>query len=345
MALDEIAASLYAWDLADEGIKRCLDNLEGRAEVNSAYLIGVMHKEKRPLHQRHYPHNPVRKYYTPEDSRTYWIPDASCYEHTPIKPLTTDREFLKGVDWLDTLIEEARGRGMKTGCEVSHTIIDADVARAEYPEVLQRDIYGGIVGARESKGANRALPCLNNEAVQGYLIGLFDDITKNHDVDYVQTCLVLFGAGYARFDPGAMGVDPGSAEWQRVMNVATGGCFCPACEAKATAEGLDWDAVRREARHLADVAYMSELEDLHEHQMLLGTNLTAAALILENPNFAAWLQFRVRSVTAVFERIRSGVVEIRASTCDGMGAGTGEVQRDRHRTAVRRRRTGFSHDA
>jgi hypothetical protein len=69
MALDEIAASLYPWDLADETVQRCLDNLQTHADVNSAYLVGVMHKEKRPLHARFYPHNPVRKYYTPEDSR------------------------------------------------------------------------------------------------------------------------------------------------------------------------------------------------------------------------------------------------------------------------------------
>src|SRR6185437_3082512 len=109
MALSEIAASLYAWDLADETVERCLDNLEGLAHVNSAYLVGLMHKEKRPLHARFYPHNPVRKYYSPEDSRAYWTPDPARYRGR-IKPLTSSRDFLAGTDWLDHLTGAARAR-------------------------------------------------------------------------------------------------------------------------------------------------------------------------------------------------------------------------------------------
>jgi hypothetical protein len=149
MPLTEIAASLCPWDLADETVDRCLDNLQSHAGCNSAYLVGLMHKEKRPLHQRFYPHNPVRKYYSPEDSRVYWRPDFSRYEG-PIKPLTSERDFLKDTDWLDTLIAGARARGMWTGCEVSHTIIDTDVARTQYPDVLQRNVYGELVAPFDS---------------------------------------------------------------------------------------------------------------------------------------------------------------------------------------------------
>jgi hypothetical protein len=113
--LSEIAASLYAWDLHDEGIEHILDVLISRAEVNSVYLVGLMHSEKRPLHARHYPHNPVRKSYIPEDSRAYWKPDPSRYKR--IKPMTSGRDFLAGRDWLQELVEAARKRGLRTGCE------------------------------------------------------------------------------------------------------------------------------------------------------------------------------------------------------------------------------------
>jgi len=39
MFFSEIAASLYPWDLADEGVERILDNLEEMTACNSVYLI------------------------------------------------------------------------------------------------------------------------------------------------------------------------------------------------------------------------------------------------------------------------------------------------------------------
>ncbi len=295
MALNEIAASLYAWDLADEGVERCLDNLQERALVNSAYLVALMHREKRPLHARFFPHNPKRKYYCPEDSRAYWKPDLSCYSGTPIKPATSERDFLKGVDWLDTLIKAARKRGMKTGAEVSHTILDAELAKSRFPDVLQRDVWGETMGIPK----RRVLPCLNNPAIRGYLVGLFSDLVKNHDIDFVQTCLVLFSMGRTEWGSGE--------EWQRLLDVAAGGCFCPSCEKAARAAGHDWDGMVAGTRRLANVAKRVGLEDLHEAELLDESNVTATSLVLENPGFVQWLRFRVESVTGLFKTIHEEV--------------------------------------
>jgi hypothetical protein len=304
--LNEIVASLYAWDIADEGVERCLDNLQSYAGVNSTYLVGVMHREKRPLYQRHYPHNPVRKYYTPENSRLYWRPDMDAYAATPIKPLVTEVDFLKGTDWLDVLVDESRKRGMKTGCELSHTILDSAVASAEYPEVLQRDVYGDHVPALAVLGRGQSVPCLNNEHVQAYLLALMDDLTRNHDLDFVQTCLLLFDDGGSYIGRGQRGGPrPSYPEWTRVLYTAAGGCFCAACEARATADGLDWEAIVREVKSLADVAHRVDPEQMHQHEMLMDSNVTTTSLLLENPHLAAWLRFRTRSVTKLFSRIHS----------------------------------------
>jgi hypothetical protein len=302
MPLDEIAASLYAWDLHDEGVDHALDVLASRAEVNSAYLVGLMHKEKRPLHARFFPHNPVRRYYTPEDSRVYWKPNLAHYPGR-IKPITSDRDFLKDTDWLQVLIDGARARGMRTGCEVSHTVIDAEFARRELPDVLQRDIDGNIVGAFEAVEAQRALPCLNHPEVQTYLAGLFSDLATNYDIDYVQTCLVMFGAG--RDDGGTHSRTAGT--WPSLLSVATGGCFCSECERKARAEGLDWDAIVDEVRHLARLSRHDGLEALHERQLLDESNYTETTLLIENDAFMAWLQFRKRSVTDLFRIVKEAI--------------------------------------
>lgn len=301
MPLNEIAASLYAWDLHDEGVEHILDVLASRAEVNSAYLVGLMHREKRPLHARFYPHNPVRRYYVPEDSRAYWRPDASRYGR--IKPLTSERDFLKDKDWLQPLIDAARARGMRTGCEISHTVIDAQYARENYPDVLQRDVFGNVVGAFEAVEAKRALPCLNHPDVQEYLAALFSDLASNYDVDYVQTCLVMFGSG--RGDGGTHSFGP--TAWQQLLAVATGGCFCDSCKAKAKSEGLDWNALVDEVQHLARLAVKDGLEELHERQLLDEANYTESALLLENDALTAWLQFRKRSITELFARVREAL--------------------------------------
>ena len=113
----EISASLYAWDLHDEGIERILDNLQEMAAVNSVYLIALMHYEKRPLTSPVFPHNPVRQTWQAEDSRVYWHPDAKRYGR--IKPRLSDHDWLNQTDWLKVLVEAVRKRGLKTGVELS----------------------------------------------------------------------------------------------------------------------------------------------------------------------------------------------------------------------------------
>lgn len=45
----EVSASLYAWDLLDEGCDAILDALAETTGADSAYLVALMHHEKRPL--------------------------------------------------------------------------------------------------------------------------------------------------------------------------------------------------------------------------------------------------------------------------------------------------------
>src|SRR5687767_15498215 len=65
----EVVASLYAWDLLDEGLDHMLDVLQSETLTNCTYLVALMHDEKRPLTDFYYPHNPRRLVYWTEDSR------------------------------------------------------------------------------------------------------------------------------------------------------------------------------------------------------------------------------------------------------------------------------------
>jgi hypothetical protein len=225
----EVSASLYAWDLHDEGVERVLDNLQEMASVNSVYLVGLMHPEKRPLTQAAFPHNPVRSTWVAEDARVYWHPDRK--EYSRIQPRLSDHQWLSRTDWLDALTQAARKRGIKTGVEVSHAVLDMERAQGEFASCTQRNIRGE---------PPRAFPwvrpvCPNNQVARRYVVELFRDLVANHDVDYAQSCIMAF--------------EQGGAE--------RGGCFCESCREAARKAGIDFDRIR--AALLADPKAQPEL--------------------------------------------------------------------------------------
>lgn len=286
MFLKEISASLYPWDLADEGIERILDNLQEMTGCNSVYLVALMHQEKRPLTDFFYPHNPVRKTYFVEDSRAYWIPDMAYYDRTPIKPRGSDRDFLRGTDWLSVLVEAVRKRGLRTGAELSHTFIDEERAGGEFARCMQHDIYGRRIGR---------LICFNNPEAREYAASLFVDLSARYELDYIQTCLLPFSAGSGR----ARSSHPA----EKLLGAVLGGCFCEHCAAAAGRSGLDFDRVAGDLRPLADAFDRPQLAQSHEMALLRAGNTSPVAMLLENPSLFDWLRFRRDSLTSFFAEV------------------------------------------
>jgi len=295
MFFQEISASLYAWDLADEGIERILGNLQEMTRCNSVYLIALMHHEKRPLTDFFYPHNPVRKTYCPEDSRVYWHPDLRFYDGTPIKPLTSSRDLLKETDWLAQCIDAVRKRGLRTGVEISHTIIDKERAASQFPQCMQHDIYGNRIGAAGAA----ALICFNNPDARAYAIGLFVELASRYDLDFIQTCLIPFAAGRAQ--QGA------NQDAGRVLGTVLGGCFCESCAKAAAARGLDLAKIKHDLLPLADSLTRPTLEQAHELALLMAGNTSPAAILMENPSLYSWLNFRRDCITDFFREVHERV--------------------------------------
>ena len=307
MIINEVAASLYPWDLADEGVESCGRTLAERAGVNSIYLVGVMHHEKRPLTSLFYTHNPVRKHYAPENSRIFYPMDEKSFADTPLKPMYSERDFLKGKDWLEVLTTYGRKNGMKTGAEISHTFYDTDVAKEKHPDVLQKNIKGEIIDR---------FFCCNNEKVQAYMRAIFYDTVKNHDVDFIQTCMMLFNGGSPVRAPWFyepwMDVDDPENRLAALLGVSRGGCFCDECRGRARAMGYDWDEILRDMKALEYVANANAYRNndaCMDNHLLLGGNLMESGLLLEYPGLFQFLQFRARSITEVFRIIYEGVKE------------------------------------
>ncbi|MBD2701003.1 hypothetical protein IC229_10185 [Spirosoma sp. BT702] len=210
----EVTGSIYPWEVHDEGIDLILDNMTGIAGVNSVYLIAVMHQEHRPFNNDNLPgtftfiHNPVRTQWDAEDSRAYFKPHMEMYGK--IKPLMSKESWLNDTDWLKIVLDKAHARGLRAGVEVSHTYIPVEYLN-QHEEYKQRDI--------NNKPVDR--PCTNNSDVREYLVTLYGDLAQHYDVDYIQTCMLLF----SRSD------DP----------VKGGSCFCESCKHKAKAMGFNME--------------------------------------------------------------------------------------------------------
>ena len=108
---------------------------------------------------------------------------------------------------LKLVVDSLHARGLKAGAEVSHTYIPLEVLK-DNPDIQQRDLYGKVLER----------PCPNNPDVREYLLALYGDISKNYNVDFIQTCMWLFF--------------PGNPE-------KGGSCFCQSCQNEAKAEGFD----------------------------------------------------------------------------------------------------------
>lgn len=228
----EVAASVYAWDLHDEGVERVLDNL-AMAAVNSVYLIGVMHPEGRPMGGGTFPHNPVRPTWEAEDARCYWHPTLARYGR--IKPRPSAHAWLSDTDWLNTLAQAARRRGLKLGVELSHAVVDRERMLGEYVDLAPRNLQGTVTPVGQIKWL--LPPCPNQPATAEYLLALASDVVSNHGVDFLQSCMMSF--------------DPAPPE-------KGGGCFCDQCLAVAPTHGVDLEKVRatllRDPRDVAALA-------------------------------------------------------------------------------------------
>jgi len=206
----EVGTQIRPWTMYDEGMTYILDNMQSMIGVNNLYIIVVMHEEHRPFKAPEFPHNPARDTFDAEDSRGSFFPEWERYGK--IKPLLSDYKWIRETDWLQLVIDACRARGLSVGAEVSHFPIPKALVR-ENEDWQQKKIDG--------EPWNSSRFCPNHPDVREYVIALFGDIAANYDVDYIQTCQLIFNN---------LDIDEG------------GTCFCRHCVARARETGFDLEA-------------------------------------------------------------------------------------------------------
>lgn len=281
--MPEISASVFPWDLADEGIEEVLDNLQNLAGVNSVYLCNLS-EEVRPFRGGEYTHNPVRKSYRCENSHIYWSPDMSHYGK--IKPLRTRRDFLAGTDWVGEFQEAVHRRGMKAGVELFHGYIDQERLQNLYADSIQVNVYGDPV---LTHNYNRPAACLNSPDFREYAVGLFSDLADNYNLDYIQTCMIPFVLPTWFL---TQNLPPDPIKWA-LEAPEKAGCFCDHCKEAALKTGFNLEEAQVELLKLAN----------QKKEPVLQSGITAKAYLQENPILKEWLDFRCESVNSLYSLI------------------------------------------
>lgn len=300
MYWNELTTGIYPWDVADEGIDTICHNLKHEAGCNAAYLIALMHHEKRPLYDNHYHHNPVRKQYVAEDSRAYWHWDESFYKGLRMRPRGSDREFLKHTDWLDVFTEGLRKHGLKPGVEISHTPIDRQRMLSEFRDCCQVDVFGEPIYRGERL-------CWNSPDARAFLEAIARELVTRYDVETLQTCSYLFSNGEPQLHP--------------LLGICLGGCFCENCATQAKRDGLDWQAIKQRVEYFANMLRVTSIEIKEDFLLMQRGDTSAAMWLLEEPLLYQWLRFRCDSNTRFFKSLSEAVhdanpkVDLRFNTC------------------------------
>jgi hypothetical protein len=229
----EVEAALYAWDLHDEGVEQVLDNVQKMAAVNSVYIIGLMHPERRPETSATYPHNPVRPFWLAEDARANWHFDPKRYGR--IKPRPSEFAWLADTDWTRVFVDAARKRGLRVGFEFSHSLVDKQRVEGEFADLANHNILGEITHVRDWLRP----VCPNQPDVREYAVAAFSEVVEKYGVDWVESAIVLMDE--------AVGGSPARG----------GGCFCAACKKAAPGFGVDLEKIQ--AALLKDPASQPEL--------------------------------------------------------------------------------------
>ncbi len=211
----------YPWDVLDETPEVFCVNARERLGVDTVSLAVSYHAGKLIL-----PHNPRRKVYYPDDGAVYFRPDPAAFAGSSIQPYVG--ALAREEDSLAALCSAAEGAGL--GVIAWTVCLHNTRLGMAYPEYTPRNAFDDPV---------ITYLCPAQPAVRAYCCALAQDLARRYPLRAIQ----LEAAHYMPFVHGF------HHEMQQIrvtpaVRVLLGLCFCPACLARARAEGVDGAAVR-----------------------------------------------------------------------------------------------------
>jgi hypothetical protein len=225
----------FATDLADEGVETVLDNVQHRGGLGGVTVAAAYH-EGRDL----FPHNPRRKVRFLEGGAVFFEPRA-----------LRDVRLQPPVSEVAPVMRELLGAASRRGLAVRAwtVFLHNGALAAAYPDCAPENAFGDryITELCPAHPDVRAF----SRALAADLAGLGVATICSESLHYHS---LEHGYAHERY------FVPLSTRVRYLLGL----CFCEHCLAAARAQGVDGDAVRREARAEIERAFEGEAEDARE---------------------------------------------------------------------------------
>jgi hypothetical protein len=281
--------SYKTWDVSFPCIIEGLGADQVMAEAaemgHSEYILcSIIYKGYRLVMPRH-----PRQIYQLETGMTFYPADESVYAGGLIRPVST-------YDWAGRdLFQEAADAAAKVNiglCAWVSCFANGRVATG-YPEVAVENLYGS---------RDRLFLCFNHPEVQKYVLAMFRDLITRYPLASVmadkipQSMLELDTFG-GRIDP--------------LLRLVGSICFCDHCVEQARQDGIDLQAVKQRALQIADASRKVPQYVIDALAGDLHGDTEIPLFLLEEPDIADVLKWRIRCVVRFLGQVRDLVRSIR----------------------------------
>ena len=279
-----IGIQVGAVSFVDEGVEQVLDEFQQDASINTLFVATFTYG--RGIAGRQVPGQPLpdhgKQAYDTDTFKggSYTRTHPEYYRDTAIRNFRAPD--LGDFDVLASVLPSARRRGLKTICWFE------DVWSRDVPNVAQAQ-------EKQLDGQNAVTLCFNNPHYRNWLLGTVEDYTRSWEIDGIMWGSERHGA----FSNMTRGVNPGAVT-----------CFCPFCEAKARARGINVDRARAGFRALGEFTRGGT-------RPVDGYYVTLWRLMLRYPELLAWENLWHDSLRETYAAIYAKVKSIKP----GVGVG------------------------
>src|SRR5262245_39309435 len=172
MASKMVGIQVGAVSFVDEGVEKVLDEFQNDASINTLFVATFTYG--RGIAGRQVPGQPLPDHGKQEYDTDTFKGGSYTRVHPQYYRDTVIRDFrapdFGDYDVLETVLPEARKRGMKTICWFE------DVWNAGVPNIAQ---------AQEKRfdGSNATTLCFNNPNYRNWLLGAVEDYARSYEID------------------------------------------------------------------------------------------------------------------------------------------------------------------
>lgn len=256
----------------DEGVDNVLDTLTNRVGVNVLMLgtvswLGLKSGRSISYAIDGWPDHGIKEPFSMKGG-AYFNPHSEYYRGTRIKEFRSPDEELQGLDILETVIPEAKSRGMKVFVELMEPFFkyaghgsSNNVSIPNIPQMLEVDALGRI-------GSE---PSTDNRDYRTWILSMVEDQVRSYDIDGVMWC------------------NERRSPLDQVLTGKVPGDFSADARNEAEGRGIDVEAARQ-----ALLAIFRKVQELRN-----GTSVSDGALIeflrvvLRHPEALIWERFWV----------------------------------------------------